>query len=215
MKNIVEIMNMSLFINNYRILENISIKIEQGEICGLSGRNGSGKSMLLKVISGLIPATSGAVRVFDKLVGVNGLFAKDLGILIEQPGILLNYSAYQNLFVLGSIKNSIPKNVLSEQIKNILEKLGLSYSDKRPAKYYSLGMKQKLGIAQAMLGNPSLILLDEPSNNLDSNSISDLHNFIKEMKANYNTTFIIASHQNQDFEQLCTRTVQIESGRLV
>lgn len=204
----------SLRINNSDILKDIFLNVSEGEVCGLVGMNGSGKSMLIKMISGIVPLSTGSVRVFGVRIGCNGNVAPATGILVEQPGLLLEYNAGVNLDILLSLQVKEKKNMRRAKIVKLLMEVGLDPDDQRPVKKYSLGMKQKLGIAQAFLNDPHLILLDEPSNNLDTTSINIIHDLIKKTNQKRRTTFLIASHQKNDIDELCSRIIQVKNGRI-
>ena len=161
MINKIELKNICKEFKNYKVLDNVNISFEKDKIYGLIGRNGSGKSVLIKIISGLISPTSGELLINGEVY--NGKIPNNLGILFDEIGMLDNLSAFDNLKLLASIKNKINDN----EIRNFLELVGLDGHDKRKFKNYSLGMKQKVGIANALMENPNLILLDEPMNGLD------------------------------------------------
>lgn len=165
--NAVTVNNVTKVLNGRKVLNHVSLVVPENSIVGIIGRNGSGKSMLLKAISGLMPVTEGSISVFDKNVGKNGVFPSNIGVLIEQPGLLLQYSGIQNLKLIAGIKR-----VTSDQnIEMYMNELGLDPKDRRPVRKYSMGMKQKLGIIQAVMERPKLLILDEPMNNLDQESM--------------------------------------------
>ena len=208
MNNIIDIKNVSKTINNIKILNNITVSFKSGHIYGLIGRNGSGKTMLFKSICGLINITSGEIRVFNKLIA-NGNFPDDTGIIIENPGFLPQYSGYKNLEILASIRNKIN----SSDIKNIIKIVGLNPDDKLPVKKYSLGMKQRLGIAQALMESPKLLILDEPINGLDEDGVNDIRKILLNLKKQ-GVTILIASHNKEDIETLCDSIYTIDNGIL-
>ena len=208
MNNIIDIKNVSKTINNVKILNNITVSFKSGHIYGLIGRNGSGKTMLFKSICGLINITSGEIRVFNKLIA-NGNFPDDTGIIIENPGFLPQYSGYKNLEILASIRNKIN----SSDIKNIIKIVGLNPDDKLPVKKYSLGMKQRLGIAQALMESPKLLILDEPMNALDEDGVNDIRKILLNLKKQ-GVTILIASHNKEDIETLCDSIYTIDNGIL-
>ena len=165
-ETIIKIDSLSKKANNIDILKNISVEFKKGTIYGIVGRNGSGKTMFFKAICGLINASSGKITVFDKSIE-KGAFPENTGVIIENPGFLPQYSAFKNLQILASIKNKID----DDTIKSYLNLVTLDPEDKRPVKKYSLGMKQKLGLAQALMESPELLILDEPMNALDHDSV--------------------------------------------
>lgn len=164
--------------------------------------------MLFKSICGLINITSGEIRVFNKLIA-NGNFPDDTGIIIENPGFLPQYSGYKNLEILASIRNKIN----SSDIKNIIKIVGLNPDDKLPVKKYSLGMKQRLGIAQALMESPKLLILDEPMNALDEDGVNDIRKILLNLKKQ-GVTILIASHNKEDIETLCDSIYTIDNGIL-
>jgi ABC-type multidrug transport system, ATPase component len=176
-KNVVEIKALTKLINDIPILQNINVNFTSGNIYGLVGKNGSGKSMLFKAICGLINPTEGEIRVFNEVINY-GKFPKSTGVIIENPGFLPQYSAFKNLKILASINNIIS----DDDIKNVISSVGLNPNDNRPVKKFSLGMKQRLGIAQALMEKPRLLILDEPMNALDSEGVKLVRNILLELK---------------------------------
>lgn len=211
MVNAIEIIGVSKIINDYSILSNINLTIPTGEIWGLYGPNGSGKSMLLKMICGLVNVSKGEIRIEGKPVGYKGALPDSMGILIEQPGLLSNLSAYSNLQTLADIKRIANESM----IQIALDTVGLSWLDKRPVGKYSLGMRQKVGIAQAIFELPRVVLLDEPTNNLDEESCLRLVENLKNLNKQYNMTICVVSHQKQQLEDLCSRITYIADGKIV
>lgn len=204
----IEINNLYKEINNIKILDNINVNFEIGKIYGIIGKNGSGKSMLFKAICGLINKTSGEIKVFNNTIK-NGDFPKDTGIIIESPGFLPQYSGFKNLKILASINNTIS----DEHIKEIISSVGLDPNDKRPVKKYSLGMKQKLGIAQALMEHPKLLILDEPMNALDSESVILIRSMLLNLKLE-SVTILLSSHNSEDISSLCDSVYKIDCGKL-
>lgn len=204
----IEIKDLSKVIKNTTILNNININFEPGKIYGIIGRNGSGKSMLFKAICGLINYNSGEIKVFNDVIK-DGKFPKDTGIIIENPGFLPQYSAFKNLKILSSIKNIISDN----EIKDAISLVGLNPDDKKSVKKYSLGMKQKLGIAQAIMEKPKLLILDEPMNGLDLESVKLVRNILLDLK-NKSVTILLASHNSEDINELCDHVYKMDAGVL-
>lgn len=204
----VKIKNMSKKIDNTLILSNINLTLSQGKIYGIVGRNGSGKSMLFKTICGLINPTEGEIYVFGKRIS-KGQLAEDTGVIIEIPGFLPQYSGLFNLQMLASINNKVTTNKIKETILLV----GLDPNDKRPVKKYSLGMKQRLGIAQALMESPRLLILDEPMNSLDSDGVNDVRNILLKLK-DKSITILLASHNKDDIETLCDQVYTMENGKL-
>ena len=168
----LEVKNLSKTISKAQILKDITLSMERGRIYGLRGKNGSGKTMLMRSICGLILPTSGQVIIDGEILGKDISFPRSIGALIENPGFVSNYSGYKNLEILASIQNKVGE----KEIKSVMEELGLDPEDKKKFRKYSLGMKQKLGIAAAVMENPDMIILDEPINALDEKTVSVVKN---------------------------------------
>ncbi|MEA4898524.1 MAG: ABC transporter ATP-binding protein [Christensenellaceae bacterium] len=205
----VEARNVMKSIHGHQILNDVSFSANEGDRIGVIGQNGSGKSMLFKALSGLLLPNSGTIKVWGKVVGKNS-FPSDFGCLIEHPGMLLQYSGMENLRLLASIQ----KKCTAEDIAALMLRLGLKPDDRRPVRKYSLGMRQKLGIIQAMMEKPKLVILDEPMNNLDAESIHIVRELIGEMQSTYGITTIISSHNMEDIEELCSSVYKMTDGSL-
>ena len=187
----------------------MSIEFEKGKIHGLVGRNGSGKTVLMKCICGLMPLTSGTITVDGKVIGKDTDIPDSLGMIIEAPGFLPNYSAFKNLKFLASIRNTID----DEQIKQAITTVGLDPESKKHVGKFSLGMRQRLGLAQAFMENPDLLVLDEPMNGLDNKGVEDIRKILLDLKEN-GKTIIIASHSKDDIDVLCDTVHMMDSGIL-
>ena len=187
--------------NENIVLNNITVSFKQGLIHGIIGRNGSGKTMLLKVICGFVPLTSGKIFVNNVQLGK--------GIIIETPGFLPNYSAFQNLKLLAKIKNKVS----IDRIQEVMCLVGLDPDNKKHVSKLSMGMRQRLGIAQAIMENPSLLILDEPFNGLDANGIEDMRNLLLDQKER-GKTILMASHSSEDIKCLCDNVIRMEQGRI-
>lgn len=209
MNELISINNISLKIKDKDILRNISISFEQGKIHGLIGRNGSGKTMLMKCICGFVRPTNGEITVAGKIIGKDCDFPKDVGIIIETPGFIPYYSGYKNLKLLADLN----KKIDGEQIRDTMQKVGLDPDLKRHVGKYSLGMRQRLGIAQAIMENPNILILDEPMNGLDKDGVGDMREYLLELK-NQGKTIIIASHSAEDIEVLCDTVSEMDKGIL-
>ena len=190
-------------------LSNVSIEFERGKIYGIIGRNGSGKTVLFKTIIGFLKPTSGRVIVDGKEIGKDTDFADNLGIIIETPGFLSSYSGYKNLEYLASIKNIIGKKEITES----MERVGLDPSSKKKVGEYSLGMRQRLGIAQAIMENPDILILDEPMNGLDNQGVEDVREILLNLK-DEGKSIILASHNKEDIEVLCDEVYEMDHGKL-
>lgn len=205
----IDVKNYTKLIKKKTILDNVNISFESGKIYGLHGKNGSGKTMLLRAICGLILPTSGEVSIDGKVIGKDIEFPDSVGIIIENMTMLIDYTAFDNLKILAKIK----KIATDEDIRSALENVGLNPDDKKKVKAFSLGMKQKLNIAQAIMEKPKLLLLDEPTNALDEESVKDVRKLLLEMKEQ-GVLIIIASHNKEDLEVLCDDLVEIYEGRI-
>lgn len=191
------------------VLKDINVNFEQGKIHGIVGRNGSGKTVLMKIICGLMSPTSGTVEVNGKFVGKDVDFPEDIGIIIEAPGFLPYQSGFQNLEYLASIRRKIGK----EDIKAAMERVGLDPQMKKWVGKYSLGMKQRLGLAQAIMENPTLLILDEPMNGLDKSGVADMHSLFLAMKQE-GKTILLVSHSTEDIDGLCDTVHEMDKGVL-
>ena len=206
---IIDINNIDLTIGKTNILKNITVSFDEGKIHGLIGRNGSGKTMLMKCICGFIKPTGGEITVDGKRVGKDVDFPKNMGIIIETPGFIPYYSGYKNLKLLAGLNNKISK----QEIKKSMEQVGLDPDLKRHVKKYSLGMRQRLGLAQAIMENPKILILDEPFNGLDKDGGADMRKYLLELKER-GKTILIASHSSEDIEILCDTVCEMDKGVL-
>ena len=195
--------------NEHIVLNNITVSFKQGLIHGIIGRNGSGKTMLLKVICGFVPLTSGKIFVNNVQLGKGTDVPSDVGIIIETPGFLPNYSAFQNLKLLAKIKNKVS----IDRIQEVMCLVGLDPDNKKHVSKLSMGMRQRLGISQAIMENPSLLILDEPFNGLDANGIEDMRNLLLDQKER-GKTILMASHSSEDIKCLCDNVIRMEQGRI-
>ena len=195
---------------NEIVLNNVNFHLEQGEICGIVGRNGSGKSIFLKMVAGLIIPDEGEIFIKGEKLK-KGDYAKNIGVLLDCTGFLPGYSAMENLISLAQIRNVIGK----EEIEEILNRVGLDPSSKKPYRKFSLGMKQKLAIAQAFMEKPELLLLDEPMNSLDEDSVEDMRQFIQDYVKENNASVILTSHNSEDIDALCANVYEIKKKTFV
>ena len=210
MEKMIEISHVSKSFQTYRALDDVSLDIEKGKIYGIIGRNGIGKTVLFKCICGFLKTDSGEIKVDGKIIGKEIEAPQNAGIIIENPGFLSAYSGYQNLKFLADINKKIGK----QEIRDVLEKVGLDPTIKKPVGKYSLGMRQRLGIAQAIMENPSLLILDEPMNGLDYQGVKDVRKILLDLKEE-GKTILLASHNREDIAFLCDETVHIDHGKLV
>ena len=191
------------------VLQNINVLFEKGKIHGLIGRNGSGKTMLMKCICGFVPVSSGEIIINGKFLKNGKEIPDNIGVIIETPGFLPAYSAYRNLKFLADIKGKISK----QQIYEAISKVGLDPKSKKHVGKYSLGMRQRLGLAQAIMENPDILILDEPMNGLDKDGVKDMQNYLLDLKAK-GKTIIIASHSSEDISILCDEVYEMDKGML-
>ena len=206
---IIEIEGLDLTLSKQEILKDINMKLEPGKIYGVVGKNGSGKSMLFKCICGFIRPQKGTIRVKNKVIGKECDFPENTGILIEAPGFIPYYSGYKNLKLLIDLKGKFGK----EQVETYMRKLGLDPAMRKSVKKYSLGMKQRLGIAQAVMEEPELIIMDEPMNALDKEGIAEMRVFFQELRKQ-GRTILLTSHNFEDIQLLCDRVYEMEHGQL-
>lgn len=203
----VEIKNYCKSIKSRPILNNVSYNFEYGKIYGLYGHNGSGKTMLLRAIAGLLVPDSGSVVIDGKVLHKDMSFPPSIGIVIENMNLLPQYNAFDNLKILGKIK----KTATDEDIKTALERVGLK-SDLK-VKKFSLGMKQRLNIAQAVFEKQKIILLDEPTNALDNDGIQLIYKLLKEEKER-GALVVITTHHKEDLEEICDVVLEMTEGEL-
>lgn len=209
MKKAIKVRNVSKEINGRKILDNINFDIYEGEIVGLVGPNGAGKSTLLKIMSGLYPNDEGLVEYYSIDLKHNYEKAMSLvGTLIESPDLYKNLSGFDNL----ELFKSMFKDVDEKRIKEIVEIVEMEKHLGKKFKTYSLGMKERLGIAASLINKPKILILDEPTNGLDPIGVKNVMNLLKEMKG---TTILISSHLLNEIEQLCDRVIFINSGKIV
>ena len=205
----VKVKNYSKKLKGRNVLDNVSYKFEGGNIYGLYGRNGSGKTMLMRAVAGMIFPTSGEEIIDGKVLHKEISFPKDMGVIIENMELMPQYDAYDNLKILGKIR----KTATDDDINSTLEKVGLHDVKGKKVRTYSLGMKQKLAIAQAIFEHPKLLLLDEPTNALDEESINDIRKLLLELKEK-GVLIIVASHNKEDIELLSDVKINMADGKI-
>lgn len=191
------------------VLHNVSHNFEEGRIHGIVGNNGSGKTVLMKCICGFLIPTSGRILVNYKQVGKDMDFPDDMGIIIETPGFLPDLTGMKNLQILASLKRMIRDDTIRATIKRV----GLDPSMKKSVGKYSLGMRQRLGIAQAIMENPSILILDEPFNGLDKHGAAEMRELISDLREE-GKTIILASHNQLDIDELCDTVCEMDAGIL-
>ena len=209
MENIIEVCGVNKYLGEEHVLKDVSHTFEKGKIHGIVGNNGSGKTVLMKCICGFLKPDSGVIYVNHKQVGKETDFPEDIGIIIETPGFLPHLSGTQNLKILASLQKKA--NALT--IRTVLEQVGLDPDMKKPVGKYSLGMRQRLGFAQALMEDPSLLILDEPLNGLDKHGVVHIRNVIKGLRAE-GKTVILASHNQVDIDELCDTVCEMDAGVL-
>lgn len=209
MENIIEVCGVNKYFGEEHVLKDVSHAFEKGKIHGIVGNNGSGKTVLMKCICGFLKPDSGVIYVNHKQVGKETDFPEDIGIIIETPGFLPHLSGTQNLKILASLQKKA--NALT--IRTVLEQVGLDPDMKKPVGKYSLGMRQRLGFAQALMEDPSILILDEPLNGLDKHGVVHIRNVIKGLRAE-GKTVILASHNQVDINELCDTVCEMDAGVL-
>ncbi|PHO07991.1 multidrug ABC transporter ATP-binding protein [Thermoanaerobacterium thermosaccharolyticum] len=206
----LEVTNLSKNIGQNEILKNINLNLEKGTIYGFFGRNGSGKTMLFRALCGLIKPTSGTITINNKVLHRDISFPESIGVIIESPGFWDHYTGFENLKVLSSIKNIIG----DEDIRKSIKRVGLDPDDRRIYKKYSLGMKQRLAIAQAIMERPDIIILDEPTNSLDENGVQLVREILLEEKKR-GALILIASHNKDDIDILSDVKYKVDNGSVI
>ena len=209
MDAMIEVQNVNKSFGEEHVLIDVSHNFETGKIHGIVGNNGSGKTVLMKCICGFLKPDSGTIFVNHKQVGRDTDFPEDIGIIIETPGFLPHLSGTQNLKILASLK----KKANDHTIRAVLEQVGLDPDMKKPVGKYSLGMRQRLGFAQALMEDPSLLILDEPFNGLDKYGVVHIRNVIKGLRTE-GKTVILASHNQVDIDELCDTVCEMDAGVL-
>ena len=190
-------------------LKEAELTLYEGQVCGIVGNNGSGKTVLMKCICGFLPVTSGTIWVQGKNIGKEVDFPESLGAIIESPGFLTDLTGFRNLEILASMN----RRITSAQIRLVMKKVGLDPDMKKSVAKYSLGMRQRLGIAQAIMEEPELLVLDEPFNGLDKHGVEDMRKILLELKSQ-GKTILLASHNEEDIRILCDRVFEMDGGIL-
>lgn len=203
----ISVQNVSKDFGQERVLKSVSREFEKGKIHGIVGNNGSGKTVLMKCICGFLIPTEGTVIVNGKRVGKDVDFPPDLGIIIETPGFLPGVTGVKNLEILAALNKKIGLSEIADAIRRV----GLDPRMKKPVGKYSLGMRQRLGIAQAIMENPNLLILDEPLNGLDKHGVAEMRKLIKGLKSE-GKTVLLASHNQGDIDELCDTVCEMDAG---
>ncbi|MCD8301204.1 MAG: ATP-binding cassette domain-containing protein [Clostridiales bacterium] len=205
----ITINDISLVLRGERILDHINLSMEAGNIYGLTGNNGSGKTMLMKCICGFVTPTSGEVIVDGKVIGKDMDYLPDAGVIIETPGFIPYYSGFKNLKLLADIRYRIT----DDEVRSAMTTVGLDPSVKLPVRKYSLGMRQRLGLAQALMEDPSILILDEPMNGLDKAGVEEIRKLLLMLKRK-GKLILLASHNAEDICILCDEVYDIEAGAI-
>lgn len=192
-----------------KVLDNVSVAFEKGKIHGIIGRNGSGKTVLIKTICGLARPDEGRVTVKGRIIGKDVDFPENAGVIIEAPGFLPALSARRNLEYLASLRNVAGK----KEVRNAIALAGLDPDDKKHVGKYSLGMKQRLGLAQAIMEDPDILILDEPMNGLDKNGVAEIRELLLRFRE-AGKTILIVSHNPEDIRMLCDAVYEMDGGSL-
>ena len=203
----ISVQNVSKSFGQERVLKSVSRSFERGRIHGIVGNNGSGKTVLMKCICGFLIPDGGSITVNGERVGVDVDFPRDMGLIIETPGFLPNVTGIKNLEILASLN----KKVGLEEIAAAIRRVGLDPLMKKPVGKYSLGMRQRLGIAQAIMEDPALLILDEPLNGLDKHGVAEMRQLIKGLKEQ-GKTILLASHNQGDIDELCDTVCEMDAG---
>lgn len=206
MNEIITLKNIQLELKKTCVFQNLNFSCKQGEIIGITGANGSGKSVLFKLIAGLYSPSYGEVLINGENIVPERKIPANLGALIEEPGFINYYSGFKNLQYLASIRGVVG----NQEINDTLKIVGLYEQKDQKVKTYSLGMRKKLGIAQAIMENPSILLLDEPMNALDKSSVENMRTLFRKLSSEKGTTILIASHSEADIRILCDKVYAID-----
>jgi ABC-2 type transport system ATP-binding protein len=206
---IIEVVKATKKFKEVIVLNNITVSFAAGKIHGIIGRNGSGKTVLMRLICGLLRLTEGEIRVRGKIVGKDIDMPPDIGIVIEHPGFLPTFSGFRNLQYLAKVRNIIGRDQICESIRLV----GLDPESKKHVSKYSMGMRQRLAIAQAIMENPDILILDEPMNGLDKDGVIEIREIIKKLKEQ-GKTILLASHNPLDITELCDTIYEMDGGSI-
>ncbi|MBC1434039.1 ATP-binding cassette domain-containing protein [Listeria rocourtiae] len=206
----IRVASVSKVYKNKKVLQDISFSIDKAGVYGFKGRNGSGKTLLFKALLGLITLAEGSVEINGRSIGEDISFPEKTGFLIEYPSFLPNRTGFKNLEILAKINNSCTH----EEIRAVLEEVGLNPDNNDKVKKYSLGMKQRLGLAQSIMENPDILIWDEPTNGLDETGVGFLQTKIADFK-NMGKTILISSHDSEFLKEVCEKIFVLDNGRLI
>lgn len=209
MEACVEVRGLTRRFGDALVLKEVNLTLQTGRVYGIVGNNGSGKTVLMKCICGFLTPTTGTVHVFGKQIGKDVDFPAELGVIIESPGFLVNLTGKKNLEILAEVRKKISK----AEIRLAMKKVGLDPDMKKAVGKYSLGMRQRLGIAQAIMEEPKFLVLDEPFNGLDKNGVAEIRKLLLELKTE-GRTILLASHNEEDIRILCDEVYEMDGGLL-
>lgn len=204
MENMIVIKGLSKAYKNNILFQNMNFQVKKGEICGIIGRNGSGKSVLLKMICGLVLPDEGEIEVDGEEV-TDGRFPQNIGVILDCAGFLPQRSGMENLSIIAKVRNKVGK----PELEKVMSRVGLDPALKVKVGKYSLGMKQRLALAQAIMEQPDLLILDEPMNAIDAETVVEMRRLLKELNEQNGATIILTSHNHEDIENLCTCVYEI------
>ena len=210
---VIKLTNVSKVIKKAKVLDNVNLELTSGKVYGLKGKNGSGKTMLMRALIGLIRPTSGKVCIDGKELGKDIDFPESIGFLLENPAFLDMYSGEDNLKLLTKVDGNVDKKSVENEIRGLIDDVGLGQAGRKKYKKYSLGMKQRLGIAAAVLGNPDIVVLDEPTNALDDDGKEMVKSVVRKQKER-GALVIISCHDMQTLEELSDEIVKLKEGRI-
>ena len=210
---VIKLTNVSKVIKKAKVLDNVNLELTSGKVYGLKGKNGSGKTMLMRALIGLIRPTSGKVCIDGKELGKDIDFPESIGFLLENPAFLDMYSGPDNLKFLAKVDSNVDKKSVENEIRGLIDDVGLGQAGRKKYKKYSLGMKQRLGIAAAVLGNPDIVVLDEPTNALDDDGKEMVKSVVRKQKER-GALVIISCHDMQTLEELSDEIVKLKEGRI-
>lgn len=209
--NIIKVNNISKSFKATKVLDDVTCQFEVGKIHGIIGRNGAGKTLLMKAMCGFIIPDAGEIIIREMVLSkTHNTIPEDMGIMIENPGFIPTFSGYHNLQYLASIKKIISK----EEIMQALSIVGLEKQSKKKVSQYSLGMRQRLGIAQAFMENQSIMILDEPMSGLDNRGVDEMRQLFIDLKKE-GKTIILASHNREDIDVLCDTVIEMDRGKII
>lgn len=210
MMSVIELKNVSKTFKGYTIFDDVSVMFEEGKCYGIMGPNGSGKSVLFKMMCQFVIPDVGEVSINSKFMDANARFPKDFGIIIDRPGYIPNKTGFENLKELASIKN----NISDAKIEEVMRQVSIDPKLKQKMKNYSLGMKQKISIAQAIMENQAVLILDEPFNGLDFSSVEIVRDILLDLKKQ-GKTIILTSHNKEDLDILCDQIFLIDQYKII